>query len=71
MEINGVVTRSKDQHEAFIENSKVGMTCKTFEGALTLYCREMQKRGVIIDHRTVMAWEYLPHEPVYKLIRVR
>jgi Tfp pilus assembly protein PilX len=71
VEINGVVTRSKDRHEAFIDSSQVGGPCVTLENAITLYCREMQKRGVIVDRRTVMAWEYMPNEPVYKLLRIR
>ncbi len=71
LDISGVVSKSKDEHVALIDGSHVGEICRTFEGALTLYCREMQKRGIFIDHRTVMAFEYLPEEKVYKFLRVR
>lgn len=56
---------------AKIENREVG-DAKTLDEALKIYVTEMKKEtGEVINPKTVIVMEHLPHEPVYKFIRIR
>lgn len=66
-----IVMRSKDQFEIHVDNRAYGAPHKTLQQAETAYVDVMARRGVSIDPRTLIVLQYMPHEPVYKLLRIR
>ena len=66
-----IVMRSHDQFEIHIDERPVGMPYRTLQQAESAYVSAMAETGVKIDARTVMVFQYIPDEPVYKLLRIR
>lgn len=66
-----IIKYGKSSWVAKIENREVG-DAKTLDEALKIYVTEMKKEtGEIINPKTVIVMEHLPHEKVYKFIRIR
>lgn len=66
-----IVQRTKDHFVAYVDRREVG-SARTLTEALRVYVDVMKREtGETIDPRTVMVFQYMPHEPVYKLLRIR
>lgn len=66
-----IVMRSKDQFEAHVEGDPIGTPHKTLAAAEAAYVTAMATKGVTVDPRTLIVVQYMPHEPVYKMLRIR
>ena len=69
---NGVIKHSQTQFDVVIEDKRIGEPFRVLENALLSYVKMvLVKTGELLDVRTVMIFEYMPHERIHKYQRIR